>query len=54
MVDYYKHLGWRFVEGPAGIDQPSGRIISSLPVMVLPLVDALGEMQPIELRSLPW
>lgn len=54
MVDYYARLGWRLVEGPVGIDQPGGRIVSPLHVMVLPCGHVLGEVRAVELRSLPW
>ena len=54
MVDYYARLGWRLVEGPVRIDQPGGRVVSPLHVMVLPCGGTVRDVRAIELRSLPW
>ena len=54
MVAYYKALGWQGVKGPVLIEQPNGKIISPLHVMVLPLRNKEWPDGSIELRSLPW
>jgi GNAT superfamily N-acetyltransferase len=54
MVDYYSRLGWRMVESPVGIDQPGGRVVSPLHVMVLPCGRAAGAISAVELGSFPW
>lgn len=54
MEDYYARLGWETIEGPVTIDQPAGKIISPLLVMVLPLRRTLWPTGPVDLQSLPW
>jgi GNAT superfamily N-acetyltransferase len=53
MVSYYEGLGWKIVEPPAMIEQPSGKVSSPLPVMVLPFVNP-WPAGLVELQSLPW
>lgn len=53
-VAYYKALGWQEVEGPVLIEQPNGKNLSPLQVMVLPLREEKCLNGRIELRSLPW
>lgn len=54
MTSYYQALGWRKVEGPVLIEQPAGKIVAPLEVMVLPLGGKEWPSGSVELRSLPW
>jgi hypothetical protein len=54
LTAYYKALGWQEVESPVLIEQPSGKIVSPLCVMALPLVGEGWSFGSIELGSLPW
>ena len=54
MMAYYEALGWRGVKGPVLIEQPHGKVVSPLRVMVLPLREEDWTSGRIELRSLPW
>lgn len=54
LMAYYGALGWQEVESPVLIEQPSGKIVSPLRVMVLPLAKAGWSSGRVELRSLPW
>ena len=54
LTAYYEALGWQEVESPVLIEQPSGKIVSPLCVMALPLVGEGWSSGSIELRSLPW
>ncbi len=54
LVAYYEALGWKEVESPVLIEQPSGKIVPPLCVMVLPLGVEGWSSGSIELRSLPW
>ena len=54
MMAYYEALGWQEVKRPVLIEQPSGKIVSPLRVMVLPLSEGGWTSGSIELRSLPW
>jgi GNAT superfamily N-acetyltransferase len=54
MIAYYAALGWQLVEVPVMIQQPSGKIASPLPVMVLPFRHRVWPPGTIELDSLPW
>ena len=54
LLAYYEALGWQEVESSVLIEQPSGKIVSPLRVMVLPLVGEGWSSGSIELGSLPW
>ena len=54
LLAYYEALGWQEVETSVLIEQPSGKIVSPLRVMVLPLVGEGWSSGSIELGSLPW
>ena len=54
LTAYYEALGWQEVESPVLIEQPSGKIVSPLCVMALPLVGEGWSSGGIELGSLPW
>jgi GNAT superfamily N-acetyltransferase len=54
MVPFYAGLGWQVVEAPVWIEQPTGRVISPMPVMVLPCQGQVWPAGAVELNSLPW
>jgi len=54
MVAYYESLGWRVVESPVMIDQPEGKIVSPLQVMVIPFGKRVWSAGTVDLQSLPW
>jgi GNAT superfamily N-acetyltransferase len=54
MIAYYEALGWQAVKRPVLIEQPAGKVVSPLRVMVLPLSQEDWTSGSIELRSLPW
>ncbi|MBD0325552.1 MAG: GNAT family N-acetyltransferase [Pyrinomonadaceae bacterium] len=54
MMPYYEVLGWQTVGAPVLIEQPSGRIQSPLPVMVLPCNGRTWPAGEVNLQSLPW
>jgi len=54
LTAYYEMLGWQEVESPVLIEQPSGKIVLPLCVMILPLVGEGWSSAGIELGSLPW
>lgn len=56
---YYRRLGWQTLEVPVTIQQPGGshglrKMLSPLPVMVLPLGTTSWPSGPVDLDSLPW
>jgi GNAT superfamily N-acetyltransferase len=54
MLAYYESLGWQVVESPVMIEQPSGKIVSPLHVMVIPFGDMAWPPGTVELQSRPW
>jgi GNAT superfamily N-acetyltransferase len=54
LVAYYEALGWQNVESSVLIEQPSGKLVSPLRVMVLPLGEKGWSSGNIELQGLPW
>lgn len=54
MVTYYGALGWQLLPEKVIIDQPSGKIVSPLEVMVLPCRGQSWPNGEVELKSLPW
>jgi predicted N-acetyltransferase YhbS len=54
LAAYYVALGWQEVESPVLIEQPSGKIVSPLRVMVLPVRKEGWSFGRTEVRSLPW
>lgn len=54
MESYYARLGWQTLEAPVTIEQPAGRIISPLPVMILPIRMTRWPTGDVDLQSLPW
>ena len=54
LVPFYRSLGWQLVEPGVLIDQPGGKILSPVPVMVLPFKDEPWPAERVDLDSLPW
>ena len=54
MTHYYESLGWKLVDSTVSIDQPNGKIISPMLVMVLTFGDSPWPEGPIDLQSFPW
>jgi GNAT superfamily N-acetyltransferase len=54
LAAYYGALGWQEVKSPVLIEQPRGKIVSPLCVMVLPVRKEGWSFESTELRSLPW
>jgi hypothetical protein len=54
LAAYYVALGWQEVKSPVLIEQPGGKIVSPLCVMVLPVRKQGWSFGSTELRSLPW
>jgi len=54
MISYYEMLGWQLVEQRVLIDQPTGKIVSPLKVMVLPCAGYIWHDDEVKLRSQPW
>jgi len=54
MLAYYERLGWQIVESPVMIEQPGGKIVAPLQVMVIPFGDWAWPSGTVELQSLPW
>ena len=54
MISYYEMFGWQLVEHDVLIDQPTGKMVSPLKVMVLPCAGYLWPDDEVELRSQPW
>lgn len=53
-VPYYESQGWQVIDGPVMVEQPSGRIVSPLEVMVLLLSRAGWPEGVVQLNSFPW
>jgi GNAT superfamily N-acetyltransferase len=51
---FYRELGWRRVEEPVTVEQPSGRIVFPLVVMALSCKGRDWPAGPVDLDSLPW
>ena len=54
MVRYYESLAWQVLESSVMIEQPRGKIVSPLRVMVLPFGGMNWPPGTVELQSLPW
>jgi hypothetical protein len=54
LVPFYARLGWRRVEEPVEIEQPSGTITSPMVVMVLPCKEKSWPSGRVQLNSFPW
>jgi GNAT superfamily N-acetyltransferase len=53
-VPYYESQGWQVIDGPVIFEQPSGKIVSPLEVMVLLLGKASWPHGEVQLNSFPW
>ena len=51
---FYGQQGWQLVTEPVWVEQPSGRILSPLNMMVLPFDGRAWPEGTTDLRSLPW
>ena len=54
MEAYYSRLGWQTIKAPVTIEQPTGRITSPMPAMIMPLSKKPWPTGNVELQSLPW
>ena len=54
LVPFYQGLGWQRVKDPVEVEQPSGRVVFPLAVMVLPCKGQDWPAGPVDLDSLPW
>ena len=51
---FYAQQGWQLLDEPVEIEQPAGRMVSPLNVMVLPFGGRVWPQGTTDLRSLPW
>ncbi|HEY0376018.1 MAG TPA: GNAT family N-acetyltransferase [Pyrinomonadaceae bacterium] len=51
---FYERQGWLLLDEPVEIEQPAGRMVSPLNVMVLPFGGRVWPKGTTDLRSLPW
>ena len=51
---FYERQGWQLLHDPVEFEQPSGRMISPINVMVLPCGERAWPAGAVDLRSLPW
>ncbi|HEX8708513.1 MAG TPA: GNAT family N-acetyltransferase [Pyrinomonadaceae bacterium] len=54
LMPFYQRQGWQLVREPVEYDQPLGKVISQLNVMVLPCRGQSWPAGKTDLRSLPW
>lgn len=54
MLPYYERIGWVALEHPVLIDQPSGPVMTPVPVMAYPADRRSWFDAPLELKSAPW
>jgi GNAT superfamily N-acetyltransferase len=54
LTPFYARQGWQLLYEPVEFDQPSGKMISPLNVMVLPCMGQTWPAGSIDLCSLPW
>ena len=54
LVAFYAHAGWRRIDAPVTVDQPSEPIVAPLPFMVCPCADRAWPAGPINLNGLPF
>ena len=53
-VPFYESLGWRLVNYPVLIQQPSGEMVAPLEVMILPIGESKWPDGEVKLNSFPW
>ena len=51
---FYARQGWQLLHEPVEFDQPSGKMISPINVMVLPCKGQVWPAGAVDLGSLPW
>lgn len=51
---FYERQNWQLLHAPVEFEQPSGKMISPLNVMVLPCGEGAWPAGAVDLRSLPW
>lgn len=51
---FYERQNWQLVQDPVEFDQPSGKMLSPLNVMVLPCTERSWPQGAVDLLSLPW
>jgi GNAT superfamily N-acetyltransferase len=51
---FYERQSWQLLSEPVKFDQPTGKMVSPLNVMVLPCVDRVWPAGVTDLCSLPW
>jgi hypothetical protein len=51
---FYARQGWQLLHETVEFDQPSGKIVSPLNVMVLPCTGQTWPAGAVDLCSLPW
>lgn len=54
LMPFYAWQGWQLLTEPVKFDQPSGKMVSPLNVMVLPCNERIWPAGPTDLCSLPW
>ena len=54
LMPFYARQGWQLLIDPVEFDQPSGKMVSHLDVMVLPCGDGVWPGGAVDLCSLPW
>ncbi|MBI1742873.1 GNAT family N-acetyltransferase [Candidatus Acetothermia bacterium] len=54
LVPFYQRLGWQRVQDSVYIEQPAGKILSPLNVMILPCQSQIWPTGTVDVQSLPW
>src|SRR5688572_15422830 len=54
LMPFYARQGWQLLADPVEFDQPSGKMVSPMNVMVLPCKAQTWPPGAVDLRSLPW
>ncbi|HKR00812.1 MAG TPA: GNAT family N-acetyltransferase [Pyrinomonadaceae bacterium] len=54
LMPFYARQGWQLLQETVEFDQPSGKMVSPLNVMVLPCKGERWPAGAVDLRSLPW
>jgi hypothetical protein len=54
LLPFYARRNWQLLHEPVEIEQPSGRMVSPLNVMVLPCEERVWPPGTTDLQSLPW
>jgi hypothetical protein len=54
LKQFYARRGWQLLTEPVEVEQPAGRMVSPLHVMVMPFEGRAWPKGATDLRSLPW